>query len=201
MINFPAWDTDLFLFLNGLNSPFIDELMRPWITDMYIFVPFFAFALYLFYKQLGWQVFLFAIIGIALCILLADRISSGFFKPFFERCRPSHNPALEGLVHTVGGKLGGRYGFVSSHAANVFAVGFYAMLLLRRKWFSITMLSVALIISYSRVYVGVHYPLDVICGGLFGAICGTTVYYLHRWVVQKWLAPKYKIRQNTVCRK
>jgi undecaprenyl-diphosphatase len=117
-------------------------------------------------------------LGLALCVLLADRISSGFFKPFVARLRPTH--ALGEAVHIVRDYRGGRYGFVSSHAANMFAVAVYSLLVVRRTYFTVFMLLFALFVSYTRIYLGVHYPLDIICGGLLGAGIGWGVAALYR---------------------
>jgi len=181
-MNFPAWDTDLFLFLNGLHCEAMDVVM--WhVSKILVFTPFFVYALYLFYKKLGWRHFLLMFAGVALCILFADRISSGFFKPFFERLRPTH--ALGDVVHTVRGYRGGRFGFVSSHAANLFAIAVYTLLVFRRAWYAASILFLALLISYSRIYLGVHYPLDIICGGLLGAVIGWLVAWLYRLAEKK----------------
>lgn len=113
-----------------------------------------------------------------LTILLADQVSSGLMKPYFERLRPCHNPELEGLLY-VYGRCGGLYGFVSSHAANTFGVATFLTLILRKKQKGIKWLFLyAVIVSYSRIYLGVHYPLDV----LFGALVGVLSAYLS-WAV------------------
>ncbi len=184
-MNFPAWDTDLFLCLNGCHCEAMDTVMW-YVTKIYIFAPVFAYILFLFYKQLGWKRFLLMFAGIGLCVLFADRISSGFFKTFFERLRPTH--ALGDVVHTVRGYRGGQFGFVSSHAANMFAIAVYTLLVFRRTWYTVFILLFALLVSYSRIYLGVHYPLDIFCGGLLGAAIGAVVYYIYRWVNLKFIS-------------
>ena len=110
----------------------------------------------------------------ALLIFLSDQISVHLFKDVFQRLRPCHEPELEGMVHIVNGKCGGSYGYYSSHASNVFAVAIFVISLLGRK----NMLTVSLImlwagvIIYSRIYLGVHYPLDVISGAIAGSLLG-----------------------------
>jgi undecaprenyl-diphosphatase len=174
---FPAWDTDLFLFLNSLHSDFFDTLMW-YASATRTWIPLYMLILFLMYRQLGWRRFLLMALGLALCVLLADRISSGFFKPLVARLRPTH--ALGDAVHTVRDYRGGRYGFVSSHAANMFAIAVYSLLVVRRKYFTVFMLLFALFVSYTRIYMGVHYPLDIICGGLLGAGTGWGVATLYR---------------------
>ncbi|MDR1225864.1 MAG: phosphatase PAP2 family protein [Prevotellaceae bacterium] len=182
---FPQWDTDLFLFLNGLHADWLDPIMK-FISGNFTFIPVYAVALFFFYKREGKAKLLFALLGVALCILLADRISSGLLKSLFERYRPSREPALEGLVHLVDGYRGGRFGFVSSHAANHFSFAVFSLLLVRRKVYTWFILLLALIISYSRIYLGVHYPLDIICGGLLGAGIGWTVCILYKKSLAWW---------------
>lgn len=181
-MTFPAWDTDLFLYLNSFHSEAMDYVMW-YVTRIYAFAPVFAYLLYLFYKQLGWRRFLLMLACIGLCVLFADRISSGFFKPFFERLRPTH--ALGDAVHTVRGYRGGQFGFLSSHAANMFAIAVYTLLVFRRRWYTFFILSFSLLVAYSRIYLGVHYPLDIICGTLLGAAIGFFVAWIYKILVRR----------------
>jgi undecaprenyl-diphosphatase len=175
---FPEFDTSVFLFLNGLHSDFFDLVMW-YATKTLTCLPLYVLALWVMYRKLGWRGFLLMLLGLALCVLLADRISSGLIKPWVARPRPTH--ALGDAVHVVNGYRGGAYGFVSSHAANMFAVSVYALLIVRRRWFTCTMLVMALVVSYTRIYLGVHYPLDIVCGGLLGAGIGWGVAGVFWW--------------------
>ncbi len=116
--------------------------------------------------------------GIAFAILLADQLSSSIIKPMVERLRPTHEPSLEGMVETVNGYEGGMYGFVSSHAANCFAVTMFLILLFQNSVLSVTMVTWTLATCYSRVYLGVHYPGDIVCGAMIGILCGWLSYSL-----------------------
>ncbi|MBO4593820.1 MAG: phosphatase PAP2 family protein, partial [Bacteroidaceae bacterium] len=114
---------------------------------------------------------------------------SGFCKPFFHRFRPSHEPALEGLVDLVNDRRGGLYGFISSHAANTFAVCTFVALYLRRHLATLTLILWACLSSYSRIYLGLHYPGDILAGALFGILTGLTMYGLMLLAARRWYEP------------
>lgn len=176
-------DKSLFLFLNGINSPFWDTVMwhvsgkLPWIP-MYLVIIFFIFRKY------RWQT-LWILISIAVVVTLADQLSVHLFKNVFERLRPCHNPELKEFVHLVNGKCGGKFGFVSSHAANTFGVAVFLLNLFRIKWFSVFIVFWATFVSYSRIYLGVHYPGDVFVGAILGVAIGWGVWYLIKIINSK----------------
>jgi undecaprenyl-diphosphatase len=110
--------------------------------------------------------------GVALTILLADQFTSGFLKPLMERLRPCHDPRWEGIIHNYG-RCGGLYGFVSSHAANTFGMAVFLNLKLKGKVKHLGWLYLyAAVVSYTRIYLGVHYPFDIVLGALIGATIG-----------------------------
>jgi len=117
------------------------------------------------------------VLFLGLLFLISDQSSVRLFKNVFERLRPCHNPNLEGMVHLVNG-CGGKFGFVSSHATNCFALAIFSGLLFKNhyKYMMILMLFWAALVSYSRVYVGVHYPGDIIGGAVLGSIIGFLVF-------------------------
>jgi undecaprenyl-diphosphatase len=175
-------DTDLFLFLNSINSPFWDDVM--WIISARLtWVPLYLIILWMFFRLTGRRVILVTLFVIA-AITLSDQLSVHAFKEVFLRLRPCHEPSLEGLVHIVRGKCGGQYGFVSSHAANCFNIAVFSLLLLRKRWFTITILFWAALVSYSRVYLGVHYPGDIIGGALLGAGIGFAIYHSYIYILK-----------------
>jgi undecaprenyl-diphosphatase len=175
-------DTDLFLFLNSINSPFWDDVM--WIISARLtWVPLYLIILWMFFRLTGRRVILVTLFVIA-AITLSDQLSVHAFKEVFLRLRPCHEPSLEGLVHIVRGKCGGQYGFVSSHAANCFNIAVFSLLLLRKRWFTVIILLWAALVSYSRVYLGVHYPGDIIGGALLGAGIGFAIYHSYIYILR-----------------
>lgn len=169
-------DTDLFLFLNGLNSPFWDPIMI-FFSGKLTWLPLYLLLIFFMYRKFGWRL-VWPLIGVVLVVVLADQTSVHLFKNVFERLRPCHNPEIQEFIHLASGRCGGRFGFVSSHAANSFGVATFLAYLFRRRWFSISILIWAALVSYSRIYLGVHYPADIIVGGLLGAVCGVSVWNL-----------------------
>ena len=169
-------DTDLFLYLNGLNTPFWDPIMI-YFSGKLEWIPRYLVLAYFMYTKFGWRM-VWPLIGVALVVTFADQTSVHLFKNVFERLRPCHNPEIKELIHLAAGKCYGKFGFVSSHAANSFGVAVFLAFLFRLRWFSFSILAWAAIVSYSRIYLGVHYPGDIIVGGLLGAVCGYAVWNL-----------------------
>jgi len=120
----------------------------------------------------GIREFFVVVLCLALTVTLADQVSSSFFKPYFSRLRPSHCYEISGLLHYVNGYHGGQHGFVSSHAANAFGVATYIALLFKNRKATHLMFVWACCVSYSRIYLGVHYPGDVLGGAVLGVSCG-----------------------------
>lgn len=170
------FDQQLFLFINSSNSPFFDHFMYA-ISGRLIWVPLYlAILIYLGIKYK--RKFLIILIFIILAATLADQ-SSVIVKNIFHRLRPCHEPTIIGIVHLVNGECGGVYGFVSSHATNCFDVALLSLLFIKKRWYTISIIFWAGIIGYSRIYLGVHYPGDVICGSFLGAFIGWSMYNLY----------------------
>lgn len=160
------WDEQLFLKLNSHHADWLDPIMYQ-LTQTVTWLPLFAWLIYLIFKHdraNAWWV----LGGVALTILMADQFTSGFLKPFVERLRPCHDPRWDGLLHNYG-RCGGLYGFASSHAANTFAITVFLNKKLKGKIRHLPWLYVyAVVVSYTRIYLGVHYPMDLIVGALIG---------------------------------
>ena len=176
-------DTQLFVFLNGIHSPAWDKIMW-WITGTNSWIPMYALIVgYIIYK-FRWKAII-TLIFIAMVVTLIDQISVHGFKEVFQRLRPCHNPELKNIVHLVNNKCGGKFGFVSSHAANTFGVAFFLSNLFKNKYFSIFIFLWASVVSYSRIYLGVHYPFDILGGAALGSILGFLVYIAHNFTQRK----------------
>ncbi len=171
------WDRELLFAINGAHSEFFDGVMW-WVSEPVFGVPFYLFFAFLFYKYYGLKNALIMVLAVGIAVGLSDLAAKHLFKEVFERYRPSHNLEIKHLLHFVNGEHGGTYGFVSSHAANMFSIATITGLLLLRKlkYFIIPALLWAALIGYSRIYLGVHYPSDVFGGAMLGAFIGILVY-------------------------
>ena len=178
-------DTKLFLFLNGLHAPTWDIIMYE-VSEKEFWYPFYGVLILVMVWRYKWNA-IATLLFIALLITLSDQISVKAFKEVFERYRPTHNPQIKDLVHTVSGYRGGDFGFVSSHAANTFAMAFFTSKLFRNRYYSWGIFIWAAVVSYSRIYLGVHYPLDIIGGALLGIALGYPIFLLYFWLGNRYL--------------
>jgi undecaprenyl-diphosphatase len=182
------YDQQLFLLLNSLNSPFWDKVMHA-LSSIVIWIPLYL-AILVYLGITYRRKFIIIVLFIILAVTLSDQMSVQLFKNLFMRLRPCHEPALNGLVHLVNNECGGLYGFVSSHAANSFNVALISLLLIRKRWFTVFILFWASVVGYSRIYLGVHYPGDVVCGAILGTMIGWGVYKLYVLTDNKILSKK-----------
>ncbi len=175
-------DTELFLFLNSKHSHFFDVAMY-WVTNRFFWIPLYLFLFYLAFKQVGKRIWLLAIFA-ALLILLSDQLSVHAFKNVFLRYRPCHNLLIQHQVHLLNGHCGGTYGFISSHATNTFALAMFLFLFFKNKMkrFGIFIFTWATVVSYSRIYSGVHYPADLAVGAIVGMGIGISVFKIYYYI-------------------
>ncbi|WP_100615548.1 phosphatase PAP2 family protein [Confluentibacter citreus] len=180
------YDKQLFLFLNNLGSPNWDFLWLV-ITDELTFVPLYAILLFLLYKKFGVKALLLFIVIVAVMITFTDQMTN-VFKRGFERPRPCRAEGVMEYTRFIAQRCG-LYGFFSGHASNSMAAAVFAGLLLKPyyKNLLIVLLLWSLIVAYSRIYVGVHYPLDIVCGLTFGAITGFVFYKVSVYVIRRYV--------------
>lgn len=184
------YEESLFFFINGSYSYFTDCVM--WLFSggiIWIPIAFFLIST-IIYKE-RWQIWLPILMAIIVLFICCDQFSSAICKPFFARLRPTHYPGIEEFVRTLYGYTGGRYGFISGHATNSFGFATLTALLFRNRYYSIVIYIWAAILSYSRIYLGVHFVSDVIAGAIAGSIIGVLVYYLYRFSQKRLLQDNF----------
>lgn len=174
------WDKTVFLFLNHTHTPFWDHFM--WIyTGRLTWAPLIVALLFVLFRK-NWKEATLVVVALALTITLCDQFASTLCKPYFARFRPAQDPDFSPLVQIVNGYRGGRYGFISSHAANSFGAVVLLALIFRNRLFTITGLVWAAVNCYSRIYLGVHYPGDILAGTIAGVVIALLVYIMWKRV-------------------
>ncbi|OGS71395.1 MAG: phosphatase PAP2 family protein [Flavobacteria bacterium RIFCSPLOWO2_12_FULL_35_11] len=180
-------DIELLIYLNNLGTPQWDGFWL-FMSNKYSAIPLYLVLLYFTYKQFGLKKTFVAVFFVVLLIITSDQ-TSNLFKYGFKRLRPCHNENISDLIRLVGNRCGGLYGYFSAHAANTMAMAVFFGLLLKSKrdyLFSILIIW-ALAVSYSRIYMGVHFPLDVLTGMLFGLIYGSLFYVFFKAFLKKFM--------------
>ena len=180
------YDTELFLFLNNLGSSTWDALWLI-ITDKLTFIPLYAVLLFLLYKKYGLKSLLVFVIVVALMITFTDQITN-VFKRGFQRPRPCGEANLIDQMRFIAVRCG-KYGFFSGHSSNSMAAAVFAGLMLKPYYKNLffILLFWSAVVAYSRIYVGVHYPLDIVCGLTFGAISGFIFYKLAKYLLKRFV--------------
>jgi len=171
-------DRKIFLELNSsFRDPWLDQLMM-FMTTTAAWIPLYLFLIYLLIRNYRKQTWLI-LLAIGLTILFADQVTSSVMKPFFERLRPSHEPSIAERVFIVNQYRGGKFGFASSHAANTFGIATLMWLALKvyRPWIALLFLW-PILVGYTRIYLGVHYPGDIIAGFFIGFVSALAALFL-----------------------
>lgn len=176
-------DTQLFVYLNGLGSDTYDGLWL-FITKQINWIPFFLLLFYIIYKKIGKRQTLYVLLFIALLILITDQCTN-LFKYTVQRLRPCNNPDIKDIIRIVQSRSS--FSFFSGHAANSMAAAMFIYLLLK-PYFKYTFLLFLwpLIFAYSRIYLGLHYPIDILCGYLFGMLSGLFVFRIYQFTQIKY---------------
>ncbi len=195
---FKQIDQSLFLLLNDIHSIFWDKAMFLF-SSREIWIPFYLLIVYVIIKTYKKNsIYILFLIGLS--IVVSDQFS-GLIKNLVERLRPSNDPALINLVHIVNNYKGGAYGFFSSHASNTFTVAVIATLLFKNRTFSILIFAWAIVVSYTRIYLGLHYPGDILAGWLWGALVGFGFYLLTIFIQQRYFKSNFpEIRKTAITR-
>lgn len=172
------FDTELFLDLNGQWGPGWDNFFYL-MSDKLIWIPLYLFILFVIYRRWGWKAMLVSLAFIGLSVGIVDQVCN-LFKDGIEKLRPTHTPAIESLVHTVKGYRGGPYGTFSAHAATTACIATFSALVIRKKLFTILIPLWVILVSYSRIYLGVHYPMDIFFGMLTGIITAVGIFLVFK---------------------
>ena len=169
-------DAELLIYLNGLGTPTWDGFWM-FMTTSITSLPIYLLAAFFVYKYYGVKKMLFSLLFLAILITMSDQLAN-LFKYGFGRLRPCHNENVQGLIRLVKPSCGGKYSFFSAHASTSMAIVVYFSLLLKKhlKLFPIILIIWSIIVGYSRVYIGVHFPFDVLFGFLIGTTIGVIVY-------------------------
>ncbi|MDO5663643.1 MAG: phosphatase PAP2 family protein [Bacteroidia bacterium] len=174
-------ERDLFFFLNGSESVFLDNIFWTF-TGRYIWVLLLLFLAIMFFYKSKPKEGILTLIFFALVITVCDQVSSSIIKEYFQRPRPTHHPDFQDLVDIVRDYRGGGYSFISGHATNSFGIAVFMSLVFRNRWVTIPVLVWAALNSYSRIYLGVHFVSDVATGIVVGSLLGWLMYVIYSWI-------------------
>ncbi|WP_298650407.1 phosphatase PAP2 family protein [uncultured Proteiniphilum sp.] len=193
-------ERDLFFALNGSESLFLDNVMWT-ISGRFIWIPLFLFILFIFFYRTRPKEAILVTLFFILVFVATDQISSSFFKPFFERFRPTHHPDFMDTVDIVNGYRGGRYGFISGHATNSFGLAVFLSLVFKNRLVTLCTILWAIINSYTRIYLGVHFISDILAGMMVGSLVALLLYTIYTALRKALIGPPSFRRHTAYGRK
>ena len=181
-------DTELFVFLNGLGSPAWDGLWLA-ITAKLTFVPLYALLLFLIYRKFGWKALLIIMVSITFMILFTDQ-TTNLVKRSVHRFRPCACDEIKDFIRFIADRCSTNRSFFSGHASNSMAAAVFGGLVLRPYFKNLIFILLfwAFLVAYSRIYVGVHFPLDILSGMTFGALAGFGFYRLNKFALKRFIS-------------
>ena len=178
-------DVWLLLLINGLHTNVLDAIM-PWISTNWFWLPIWIWVAFLWLRKLDRICWLPVLLSVIL-VVITDQTSSHILKPLFQRLRPCWNPELYGQLYVLSGVCGGKFGFVSSHAANTAGFMVFAGILLQKAYLRWIMAGMVILVGFSRIYLAVHYPFDVVMGWLLGVVLGQLMVYVYYYFIRQLL--------------
>lgn len=192
-----ALDKQLLLMLNGSDSLFVDGLATS-LTNAKTWIPLYVSLLYLVIRNNeNMRRIVLILLSVAACVLLAGTVDDSIVKPLVARLRPTHDPEIGHLVDIVDGYKGGLYGFFSAHAANTFSIAVFFSLLVRSRLLTVMLVAWSLANCWTRMYLGVHYPGDILCGLLWGGFSGSIIYLAYKKIDSRQLSANFISSQFT----
>lgn len=183
------WDEQIVLAVNRMHLLWLDSVMMV-ITQTAFWTPLFLLIIYLLFKTRPMKDAWSILAGVLIAIVISDQTTASLMKPFFERLRPSHHPALSPQLHFIEGYKGGLYGFASSHAANAFALATVLTLAVGATLRGIRWLFLwAALMSFTRLYLSVHYLTDLLAGACVGIVAGAAGFLAIKYLRRRWQSP------------
>ena len=174
-------DKQMMLTLNGSNSLYMDGVMKIY-TSTVVWIPVALLLLFVVMKNNSPRGTILSVFAVALTIVATDQVSSHLIKPLVARLRPCNDPTIMHLIDTFNNYRSAGYSFTSSHACNSFGIFAIVSLIVRNRTLSLSLLLWACINSYSRIYLGVHFPGDILCGAIIGSVIGVVIYLIYAFV-------------------